>query len=268
MGVGIWEVGVSWLIPSPTSCSPIPVSDSEQGAKRAVGEAAAALAEEGMRLGLGTGSTTAEAIRALGARVREEGLGIVGVPTSFAAERLAREHGVPLATLDDLEPRGDGTVLDLALDGADEVFVADDGAIHLVKGRGAAMARERVVAAEAARFVVLADPSKLVDRLGERMPVPVEVLPMAAAPAARALEGLGGEPTLRMGERKDGPVVTDQGLWVYDVRFGTTPDPDALAAAIRAVPGVLDHGLFLGMASAVLIGAADGTVRELQVPSS
>jgi len=233
-------------------------------AKRAVGEAAAALVRDGMRLGLGTGSTTAFAIEAVGRRVREEGLRVVGVPTSFAAERLARRHGVPLATLDDLglaHLPPEAPALDLALDGADEV----DPSFNLIKGRGAAHTREKVVASLAARFVVLVDPSKEVDRLGTTMPVPVEVLPMAEAAVARALRGLGAEPVLRMGQRKDGPVVTDQGLWVLDARFDGIADPVAMAAAIRRVPGVLDHGLFVGLATDVFVGEAGGSVRKLEV---
>ena len=238
------------------------MSDSER-AKRAAGEAAAALVEDGMRLGLGTGSTTAFAIAALGRRVREEGLRVVGVPTSFAAERLARRHGVPLAALDDLgldRLDAGAPALDLAMDGADEV----DPALNLIKGRGAAHAREKVVAALAARFVVLVDPSKEVARLGATMPVPVEVLPFAEAAVARALRGLGAEPVLRMGQRKDGPVVTDQGFWVLDARFDGIEDPAALDAALSALPGVLDHGLFVGLATDVLVGEADGTVRKLE----
>lgn len=226
-------------------------------AKRAAGEAAAALAENGMRLGLGTGSTTAYAIEALGRRVREDGLRVVGTPTSFAAERLARQHGIPLQTLDEME------ALDLALDGADEV----DPALNLIKGRGAAHTREKVVAALAARFVVLADPTKLVARLGTAKPVPVEVLPMAVAPVRRALERLGARPVLRMGAAKDGPVVTDQGFWILDAHVeGGIDDPAALGHAIKTLPGVLDHGLFLGMASAVLIGRDDGTVERRERP--
>ena len=230
-------------------------SDQDQ-AKRIVGEAAAALVEDGMRLGLGTGSTTAQALRALGIRIRHEGLNVVGVPTSFAAERLARAHGIPLATLDEVER------LDLALDGADEVLVAD-GAIHLIKGRGAAHTREKVVAHAADRFVVLIDPSKEVERLGSTMPVPVEVLPFAAAPVERALRDLGGAPELRMGEKKDGPVVSDQGFWILDTRFDSLADVAALDRAIHAIPGVLDHGLFVGLATDVLVGEASGAVRHV-----
>ena len=229
------------------------MSESKQdAAKRAAGEQAASFVGDGMTVGLGTGSTTAYALRALGRRIRDEGLHVAGVPTSFAAERLAREVGIPLVTLDD------AARLDLALDGADEV----DPRLNLIKGRGAAHTREKVVAAQADRFVVLIDPSKEVERLGTRMPVPVEVLPMALGPVMRALEERGGAPELRMGERKDGPVVTDQGFWVVDVRFDGIDDPEALGRAIKALPGVLDHGLFLGMASDVLVGEPGGTVRH------
>lgn len=226
--------------------------------KRVVGEAAAALVESGMRLGLGTGSTTAEALRALGERLRRERLHVVGVPTSFAAERLARQQGIPLTTLDDVD------ALDLAFDGADEVFEDAEGAIHVIKGRGGAHTREKVVAAQAEQFVVLVDPSKRVSRLGERMPIPVEVLPMAATPVERALRRLGAEPELRMGQRKDGPVVTDQGFWIFDARFETIEDPYELDRALHDLPGVLDHGLFLGMASGVLVGEEDGSVTRLK----
>ncbi|MDT0630772.1 ribose-5-phosphate isomerase RpiA [Rubrivirga sp. S365] len=230
-------------------------------AKRAAGLAAAALVEDGMRLGLGTGSTTAFAIEAIGRRVRDEGLDVAGVPTSYDAERLARAHGVPLLALADLDLDTLPTAqagLDLALDGADEVSPA----AALIKGRGGAHVREKVVAALAARFVVLVDPSKEVERLGTTAPVPVEVLPFAEPAVLRALRGLGAEPALRMGERKDGPVVTDQGLWIVDARFPGIDDPAALGAAIGSVPGVLGHGLFVGMATDVLVGEAEGGVRH------
>lgn len=225
--------------------------------KQAAGEAGAALVENGMRLGLGTGSTTAFALRAIGRRLRSGALtGVTGVPTSFAAERLARAEGIPLTTLDD----GSNT-LDLALDGADEV----DAGLNLIKGRGAAHAREKIVAAEAVRFVILADPSKQVERLGEQAPVPVEVVPMAVGPVVRFLEGEGAEVRLRTGKGKDGPIVTDQGLWVVDAHFdGGIPDPEALAAALSRQPGVLDHGLFLGLATDVLVGQPGGEVEHLR----
>ncbi|BBM68637.1 ribose-5-phosphate isomerase RpiA [Rhodothermus marinus] len=226
-------------------------------AKKAAGEKVAAMVEPGMRLGLGTGSTAAWAIRALGRRVREEGLRVVGVPTSYAAEQLARAEGIPLVTLADVE------ALDLAFDGADEVSPE----LNLIKGRGAAHTREKVVASLARRFVVLVDASKLVDRLGTRWPVPIEVLPMAAEPVLRQLRRMGAEPVLRMGKCKDGPVVTDQGFWVIDARFPDgIDDPHALAVTLSTMPGVLDHGLFLGLATDVLVGQADGQVRHIRRP--
>lgn len=227
--------------------------NAQNAAKRATGAQAAAWVEDGMQVGLGTGSTTAYALEALGRRIRKEGLRCVGTPTSFAAERLARQYGIPLVSLDEVDR------LDLALDGADEVSPTLD----LIKGRGAAHTREKVVASLADRFVVLIDPSKQVDRLGTKMPVPVEVLPMAAAPVQRALADLGARPALRMGQQKDGPVVTDQGFWVIDARFPEgIADPPALDQVLLALPGVLDHGLFLGLATDVLIGHPDGTVTH------
>ena len=228
--------------------------NSEQAAKKAVGKRAAAMVEEGMRLGLGTGSTAAYAIEALGRRVQEEGLAVVGTPTSFAAERLARQHHIPLATLDELDE------LDLAFDGADEV----DPALNLIKGRGGAHTREKVVAWVARRFLVLADASKVVERLGMNHPVPIEVLPMATSPVSRALEGLGAEPTLRMAEKKDGPVVTDQGLWIIDAHFDAIDDPAELDGRLNALPGVLGHGLFIGIATDVLVGTSGGEVEHRQ----
>lgn len=229
--------------------SNLQLSNMSNALKAAVGRAAAAMVEDGMALGLGTGSTTAFALQEIGRRIREDGLRVRGVPTSFAAERLARQHGIPLTTLDET-PR-----LDLALDGADEVSPALD----LVKGRGAAMTREKIVAAQAERFVALVDDSKRVPRLGTRMPVPVEVLPLAIAPVAAILEALGATVSVREGSGKDGPVVTDQGFWILDALFdGGLADPAITAAAIKTVPGVLDHGLFVGMATDVLVASADG----------
>lgn len=224
-----------------------------EAAKRRVGERVAEWVDEGMVVGLGTGSTAIRAIEALGRRTAEEGLRIVGVPTSFFAERAARSLGIPLTTLDEV----DG--VDLAFDGADEV----NPDLDLIKGRGAAHSREKVVASVSDRFVVLVDETKLVDRLGTRFPVPVEVMPMAVTPVMRAMERLGGRPVLRIGERKDGPVVSDQGFWILDVGFDGIADPGSLDRAIGSVPGVLDHGLFIGLATDVLVGREDGTVEHL-----
>jgi len=217
-------------------------------AKRAAGESAAEAVEDGMVVGLGTGSTTAHAIRALGRRV-DAGLDIVGVPTSFQSRELAREVGVPLTDLDEAS-------VDLAIDGADEVA---DG--HLIKGGGAAHAREKIVDASADRFLVVADPTKLAETLSQ--PVPVELLPAARTTVADAVGAHGGDPTLRRAERKDGPVITDNGNLVIDCDFGEITDPGALAGELAALPGVVEHGLFVGLADAVYVGREDGvTVRE------
>ena len=209
------------------------------------------LVESGMLVGLGTGSTAAEAIRAIGRRMAEDHLDIRGVATSFAAERLARAAGIPLIPLTGR--------LDLALDGADEV----DPELNLIKGRGGAHTREKVVASAADRFVVLADDSKLVERLGSTAPVPVEVVPMAADHVRQAVERLGAEVTLRMAAAKDGPVVSDQGLWILDARVPRIPDPAHLARTLKELPGVLDHGLFVDMADHVILGRSDGSVKVL-----
>ena len=220
-------------------------------AKQAAGEAAATFVEDGMTLGLGTGSTAACALEALGRRIEEDGLDVRGVPTSFGAARLARRHGVPLTTLDEAPH------LDLGIDGADEV----DPDLNLIKGGGAAHSREKVVAAQTDRFIVIVDPTKTVDQLGDSFALPIEVMPMAVAPITATLEALGATADLREGEKKDGPVVTDQGLWVLDAHFPDgIADPYAVNDALNGHPGVLDHGLFLDLATDVLLGHPDGTV--------
>lgn len=220
-------------------------------AKQAAGEEAATLVRDGMTLGLGTGSTTAYALQAIGRRIQDEGLDVRGVPTSFGAERLARRHGVPLTTLDEV------SALDLDIDGADEV----DDDLNLIKGGGAAHAREKVVATQADRFVVIVDPTKTVDRLGEGFALPIEVMPMAVPTITDTLENLGASSELREGERKDGPVVTDQGLWVLDAHFPDgIAEPTAVGRTLSAHPGVLEHGLFLDLATDVVLGHPDGTV--------
>jgi len=217
--------------------------------KRRAGERAADAVSDGDVVGLGTGSTAAAAIRALGRRV-DSGLDVRAIPTSYQSRMLAREVGIPLLTLEEATP-------DLAIDGADRIAIPDhDGPPALIKGGGAAHAREKLVDAAAERFLVVADPTKLADRLDAA--VPVEALPDAVPVVERRLSALGGDPTLRAAERKDGPVVTDNGNLVIDCAFGPIDDPDALAADLSALPGVLDHGLFVGLADAVYVGTDDG----------
>jgi len=209
--------------------------------------------ESGMTLGVGTGSTAALAIEELGIRIKNEGLQVRGVATSFAAERLCRQHGITLTTLD-VEPN-----LDLAFDGADEV----DPNFTLIKGRGAAQTREKIVAAQAKSFVVLVDESKMVEQLGTRMPLPIEVVPMAVTPILNVLSSMGATSEIRMGMKKDGPVVSDQGMWIVDATFNGIVDAAQVNRELLMTPGVVDHGLFLNMATMILVGKADGSVNVL-----
>ncbi|MGB6168382.1 MAG: ribose-5-phosphate isomerase RpiA, partial [Geitlerinemataceae cyanobacterium] len=213
--------------------------------KQQVGQAAADLVQSGSIVGLGTGSTTAYAIEYLGKRLQSGDLkDIKGIPTSFQASVLAKEYGIPLTTLDEVDR------IDIAIDGADEV----DPQKNLIKGGGAAHTREKIVDALAEQFVVVVDASKLVDKLGSTFLLPVEVLPMAMTPVMRAIEKLGGKPQLRMGVKKAGPVVTDEGNLVIDVKFDSIDNPAELEKTLNNIPGVLENGLFVDVTDLVLIG--------------
>ncbi len=221
--------------------------------RRRAAEAALEDVRPGMKLGLGSGRTAAHFVRALGERVRA-GLSVVGVPTSDKTAELARSEGIPLATLDD-EP-----VLDLVVDGADEV----DHELRLIKGGGGALLREKIVATASKRMIVVVDAAKVVDALGA-FPLPVEVVPFGATPVRRAVEGLAG----RLGMtgsftwRQDGdrPYVTDGGNHILDVSVGRINEPERLARELDAMPGVVEHGLFIGIASLVIVAGSDGVTR-------
>jgi ribose 5-phosphate isomerase A len=212
-------------------------------AKSAAGYQAADMVEDGMVIGLGTGSTVHYMIERLSSRVRE-GLKISGIPTSYQTAMRAREYAIPLTTLDD------NPVIDIAIDGADEV----DPGLNLIKGRGAAHTREKCVAAAAFRFVVIVDEQKMVPRLGA--PVPVEVIPFAVRPVMTQLRGFGCRPFIREGVRKDGPVITDNGNFIVDCTFAEIARPAELEAAIASVPGVVGSGIFTGFAdkTTVIVG--------------
>ena len=216
-------------------------------AKRAAGVAAAALVAGGMRLGLGSGTTMAFVIAALGERVRREGLRLTGVPTSAATAELARAAGIAPGELD-------GAPLDLAIDGADEVEL---GTLRLIKGLGGALLREKIVAAAARRFVIVADEGKLVPWLGARAPLPVEVDPFGVAATMAAVAALGGQAALRPGRTDGGHLIIDC------AGFAPIRDPFTLERALRAIPGVLGTGLFLLPVERVLVGRDDGTAREI-----
>ena len=225
--------------------------------KQEVGKAAAVRVQSGSIVGLGTGSTTAYTIQFLGDRLKSGELeDIVGIPTTFQAEVLAKQYGIPLTTLDAVDH------IDIAIDGADEV----DPQKNLIKGGGAAHTREKIVDYLAEQFIVVVDSSKIVERLGSSFPVPVEVIPMAIAPVMRAIEKLGGKPELRMGVKKAGPVITDQGNMVIDVKFDTIDDPANLEKTLNNIPGVLENGIFVGVTDLVLVGEVQDVqpiVREI-----
>jgi ribose 5-phosphate isomerase A len=233
-------------------------ADLQNRMKEAVAAAATEQIRSGMVVGLGSGSTAALMIRALGARLRSGELSdITGVTTSFQGEVLAAELGIPLQSLNAVDR------IDLAIDGADEV----DPSFQLIKGGGACHVQEKLVARRAERFVVVVDATKLVDTLNLGFLLPVEVLPGAWRQVQGQLRELGGEAELRMAVRKAGPVVTDQGNLVLDVRFaGGIADPEGLEAAINNLPGVLENGLFVNLTDQVLVGEiVDGAagVRDL-----
>ena len=222
------------------------MSDLQNQMKQAVAEAAVEQFRDGMIVGLGSGSTAALMIKGLGQRLAAGQLkDIVGVTTSFQGEVLAAELGIPLRSLNAVER------IDLAIDGADEV----DPAFQLIKGGGACHVQEKLVAARAERFVVVVDSTKLVDRLNLGFLLPVEVLPGAWRQVQQQLSGMHGAAELRMAQRKAGPVVTDQGNLVLDVRFeGGIADPVDLEREINNIPGVLENGLFVNVADEVLVG--------------
>jgi ribose 5-phosphate isomerase A len=221
-------------------------SDEE---KRLAAAAAVKWVKDGMVVGLGTGSTATHAITMLGKLCRE-GLSITGIPTSSRSAALAWEVGIPLI---ELERVGQ---IDVTIDGADEF----DPKLNLLKGGGGALLREKIVASCSKKVVIVTDSSKQVPVLGH-FPLPVEVLPFAAqAVAQRLRDEYGIEVVLRQGA--DGLYSTDQANWIADCHFGAIPDPAKLGAALSSIPGVLGHGLFVGMASVLLV-AHDGGVQEL-----
>ncbi|HEU4560284.1 MAG TPA: ribose-5-phosphate isomerase RpiA [Longimicrobium sp.] len=228
-------------------------SGGAEALKRRAAERAAEWIRDGITLGLGTGSTVRHLLDVIAEhRARGEWLGVVGVPTSVDTERRATALGIPLATLAE-RPR-----MDLTIDGADEV----DPELRLIKGLGGALLREKIIAAVSDQLVIVADESKVVERLGTRAPLPVEVDPFGEPVQPAFLRSLGCEPVLR---GKEGvPLVTDGGNHVFDCRFaGGIADAEALERALALRPGIVESGLFLGMATAAVI-AGEGGVRVLQ----
>ena len=214
--------------------------------KQNAAESAVSEIQTGMIVGLGTGSTAAFATAALASRIRE-GLDIIGIPTSTQTEAQAASLGIPLSTLDEYPE------VDLTIDGADEV---ERRTLNLIKGYGGALLREKIVARATRRLIIIADESKLVERLGTLHSVPVEVIPFGWRVTARKIQNLGGEPRLRV-KPDGGAFLTDGGHYILNCVFGLIQDPAALAIDLDHIVGVVEHGLFIGMASEVRLGGAD-----------
>jgi len=210
--------------------------------------------KDGYIIGLGSGSTIAGAIEEIAKVLKEKNLKALFIPTSHQIELAAITHGLKLALFTEYpEP-------DLAIDGADQA----DERLNLIKGGGAALAREKVVDASAKKLLIVVDEQKLVKKLGEQQPVPLEVLPFAHQAVIRRISKLGGKPTLREGKGKVGPIVTDNGNFIVDSDFGTIDDPANLEKQLKTIPGIIETGLFVDMATSVYVGKRDGTVQILE----
>jgi ribose 5-phosphate isomerase A len=222
----------------------------KEEAKKQVALEAVKHVEDGFVVGLGSGSTAAYVIQELGRLMRQDGLRVLGVPSSSQALLLAVHSGLPLTTLDE------HPVLDLAIDGADEV----DKRLDMIKGGGGALTREKIVASAAKQVVIVADETKLVETLGS-FKVPVEVLPFALATVSAGIKKLGGKPFLREAKVKVGAVVTDNGNYIVDVDFGPIDNAEELNQRLKIIPGLIETGLFIGLADIVYLGKKDGIIR-------
>lgn len=219
-------------------------------AKKLAAEKAVEFVRDGMIVGLGTGSTSFFAIHRIAERIKREGLKIQAVSSSKSSEDLALQLGIPLIPFAEIES------IDLTIDGADEV----DGAFNLIKGGGGALLREKILASNSRKFIVIVDESKVVKRLG-KFPLPVEIVPFAAELTIKNLGKLPCTPAVRMADNK--PFLTDNGNWIVDCHFGEIADPDALGKQLKAIAGVVEHGLFIAMTDTVAVGHSDGTTKFL-----
>jgi ribose 5-phosphate isomerase A len=221
-------------------------------AKRSAALEAVKHVKDGFIVGLGSGSTAAYAIEALGERIRRERLSVLGVPTSYQAFLLAVKHGIAVTTLEE------HPTINLTIDGADQI----DANLNLIKGMGGALTREKIVASASKLNVIIADESKRVKVLGENgQPVPVEVLPFAISLAKRKMEEIGGKPVLREGKGKVGPVITDNGNVIMDAVFGLVEKPAVLEERLKMVPGVVETGLFVGLADMAYVGTSSAVEK-------
>jgi ribose 5-phosphate isomerase A len=225
---------------------------SPDATKRNAANAAVSHVKDGMIVGLGSGTTAAYAIIQLGERKKHENLQILGVPSSYQAFSLAVQNGIPLTSLEE------HPTIDVNIDGADQI----DPQLNLIKGMGAALAREKIVASASRQNIFIADEKKKVKVLGEgNHPVPIEVLPFAIALVQHRIEALGGSPFLRETKGKLGPVISDNGNAIMDATFGSINDPQVLALQLKMIPGVVETGLFIGLANTVYLGTISGTEK-------
>lgn len=222
-------------------------------AKRKAAVEAVKHVEDGFILGLGSGSTVAFAITEIGRRIREKNLRVLGVPTSYQSFLLAVECGIPITTLNE-HPH-----LDLDIDGADQI----DGELNLIKGMGGALTREKIVATAAKSFIVVADETKLTEKLGKGQPLPIEVLPFAEPIVSARVKEIGGKPVLREKKDKSGPYITDNGNFILDVDFGPIDDPEDIENKLKSIPGVIETGLFIRMAQIAYIGT-EKTIKTMR----
>lgn len=220
-------------------------------AKKQVASEAVKHVKDNFIVGLGSGSTAAYVIHNIGQMIRQDGLKILGIPSSSQAMLLAVRSGIPLTTLDE------HPIIDLTIDGADEV----DRKLDMIKGGGGALTREKIVASAAKKVVIVADETKLVEKLGTTFRVPIEVLPFALGTVTKGIKELGGDPLLREGKRKVGAVVTDNGNYIVDVDFGPIDDAEDLNKGLKFISGVIETGIFLNMADIVYLGKKEQIIK-------
>jgi ribose 5-phosphate isomerase A len=229
-----------------------PEKELAEAAKKKAALAAVKHVKDGFVVGLGSGSTAAYAIEALGERIKRENLSLLAVPTSYQAFLLAIKCGIAVTTLDE------HPVIDVTIDGADQI----DPKLNLIKGMGAALAREKIVASASKMNIIIADESKKVQVLGESgHPVPVEVLPFAISVVKHEIEALGGKPVLREGKGKVGPVITDNGNAIIDASFGPIDNVAELEKKLKTIPGVVETGLFVNLADTAYVGTASAVEK-------
>ena len=230
-----------------------PKNDWKEKAKRTAALEAVKHVRDGFIVGLGSGSTAAYAIAEIGRKIREEEIEVLGIPTSTQAFYLAIRHGIPLTTLDE------HPTIDLTIDGADQI----DKKLNLIKGMGGALTREKIVALCSKKVVIVADETKLVEKIGENHPIPIEVVPFAVSHVISEINKLGGKPKLRETKGKVGPVITDNGNYILDVAFEQTENLTELNRKLKLIAGVVETGLFLRIAHQAYLGKRNGDLIKL-----